>query len=255
MLRKRWILIACLVASFSGCTDSSPAAKDGTQSIASSAGSGQADTTSEDPTTDDSDEHAHTGHSSKPHGEANHAKTTHEHSGHGHGGHAAVKRTSGLKIGEVVPDFEVSLDGKAYKLSELQANKDLTADGTLALTFWCSFCHSCRDVEADLDKLATELKGKAGVVAIDASVGETQEEIDEVRKRKGLTLPIAINADASVADLFGIKVTTTTVVIDSEGVLRYCGQFADRDHKYAAEALAAVMAGSDVAVPESAHRG
>ena len=107
----------------------------------------------------------------------------------------------------------------------------------------------------DLDKLASEMKGKAGVIAIDASVGETAEEIAEFKTSKGLTLPIAINADASVADLFGIKVTTTTVVIDREGVVRYCGQFADRDHKYAAEALAAVMAGSDVAVPESAHRG
>lgn len=172
-----------------------------------------------------------------------------------HHGHAATERTGGLAIGEVVPDFEVLLDGKACKLSELQANTDLTADGTLALTFWCSFCHSCRDVEMDLNKLASELKGKAGVIAIDASVGETAEEIAEFKTSKGLTLPIAINADASVADLFGIKVTTTTVVIDSEGVLRYCGQFADRDHKYAADALAAVMAGTDVAIPESAHRG
>ena len=166
-----------------------------------------------------------------------------------------MKRTGGLAIGEVVPDFEVTLDGKVWKLSELRANKELTADGTLALTFWCSFCHSCRDVEMDLDKLAGELKGKAGVIAIDASAGETAEEIAEFKTTKGLTLPIAVNADASVADLFGIKVTTTTVVIDREGVLRYCGQFADRDHTYATDALAAVMADTDVAVPESAHRG
>ena len=92
-----------------------------------------------------------------------------------------MKRTGGLAIGEVVPDFEVTLDGKVWRLSELRANKELTADGTLALTFWCSFCHSCRDVEMDLDKLASELKGKAGVIAIDASVGETAEEIAEFK--------------------------------------------------------------------------
>jgi thiol-disulfide isomerase/thioredoxin len=172
----------------------------------------------------------------------------------GHGGHAAVKRTDGLAIGEVVPNFEVSIDGKPQTLSQLRKNKDITEDGTLVMTFWCSFCHSCRDVEMDLNELAEKYAGTAGVIAIDASAGETTKGIAEFAKKKGLTLPIAIT-NGAVADLFGIRVTTTTVVIDSKGVLRYCGQFADQQHSYAADALAAVLSDSDVAVPETAHRG
>ena len=244
-MRYHWLLATLLLLSVSACSDSDTDGRNSAPDSPESTTSADTEAKDVDHSADDHDPDDHA-HAAKAHGKSAHGKSH---------GHAATKRTDGLAIGEVVPDFEVLLDGKACKLSELQANTDLTADGTLALTFWCSFCHSCRDVEMDLNKLASELKGKAGVIAIDASVGETAEEIAEFKTSKGLTLPIAINADASVADLFGIKVTTTTVVIDSEGVLRYCGQFADRDHKYAADALAAVMAGTDVAIPESAHRG
>lgn len=78
----------------------------------------------------------------------------------------------------------------------------------LVLTFWCSFCHSCRHVEEDLDQLAKEYKGKAAVFALDASAGETAEAVAQFAREKGLTLPILLNSDGSVADLFGTKVTT-----------------------------------------------
>jgi hypothetical protein len=38
-----------------------------------------------------------------------------------------------------VPDFEVSINGRKWKLSELQKNAEMTKDRTLVLTFWCSF--------------------------------------------------------------------------------------------------------------------
>jgi hypothetical protein len=74
-------------------------------------------------------------------------------------------------------------------------------------------------------------------------------------KEKGLTLPIALNASGSAADIFGAKVTTTTVVIDKQGVLRYCGQFGNARHPFAQNALEAVLQGQTVKVAETKHRG
>ncbi len=190
---------------------------------------------------------AHRGHNG-------HAHRTHSHrKGHGHSQSdgAAAK----IAIGEKVPDFEVTLNGKVWKLSELRKNADITPDGTLVLTFWCSFCHSCRHVERDLDKLAKNNQGKAGVIALDASFGETAAEVAAFAEKRGLTLPIALNASGSVADLFGVNKTTTTVVIDREGKLRYLGQFGDRQHAYAEEALNAVLAGKEVPVERTRPKG
>ena len=177
--------------------------------------------------------------------------------GHGHaGGHGAAAKTKAMiVVGEKVPDFEVTLNGKVVKLSDLQKDAELTPDGTLVLTFWCSFCHSCRHVEADLDKLAKQNQGKAGVIALDASFGETADGVAAFAKKKGLTLPIALSTNSSAADVLGVNSTTTTLVIDSKGTLRYFGQFAGSGKTYAADALRAVLAGEEVSVKTTLPKG
>jgi len=160
-----------------------------------------------------------------------------------------------ISIGDKVPDFAVTINDKEWTLDQLRKNTALTSDGTIVLTFWCSFCHSCRDIDQDLNQLAQHYKGKAAVIALDASDGETTEQVTEFAKEKGLTLPIALNASGSAADIFGAKVTTTTVVIDKEGVLRYRGQFGRTDHPFARDALEAVLQNQTVKVTETKHRG
>ncbi len=160
-----------------------------------------------------------------------------------------------IAIGDMVPDFEVSIAGKKWKLSELRQNKEITADGTLVLTFWCSFCHSCRHVEQSLDALAKEYRGKVGVIALDASAGETTDGVTEFAKKRELSLPIALDASGASASIFGTRVTTTTVVIDKDGLLRYRGQFGDGQHSFALEALRAVLAGKEVSVQETLQKG
>lgn len=246
--------ISLSLLSMAACTDSSI---DSESSASQDSSDGLPIETPEENATDESSHHKHETASHAPHESP--AAKSHKHLGHGHGhkDHAtsAADHSPGIAIGDVVPDFEVAINGKPRKLSELQNDASLTEDGTLAFTFWCSFCHSCRDVEADLDNLATKYKGMVGVIALDASPGETMETVTEFATKKGLSLPIALNSDGTAAVLFGITKTTTTVVIDSKGVLRYRGRFQDDEHPYADNAIIAVLAGSDVVVKETAHRG
>ena len=168
----------------------------------------------------------------------------------------SAEPTNSVAVGDKVPDFSVTdLDGKTWKLSELHRKAGLKNRTAVVLTFWCSFCHSCRHVEGHLDQLAKEYKGKAAIFAIDASAGETAEAVAEFAKEQGLTMPILLNPGGSAADLFGTKVTTTTVVIDADGVLRYCGQFGHGKRHPAEDALKALLAGKDVLVQKTPHRG
>ncbi len=202
------------------------------------------------------DGHSHTsGHHSSDRVRHRWGSNSHQH-GHGHSAEDQdADNSKKIAVGDKVPDFEVSINGQKWKLSELQKNAEMTKDGTLVLTFWCSFCHSCRDVEHYLDELAKQYKGQAGVVALDASAGETTEGVAEFARERGLTLPIALDSTAAAADIFGVRVTTTTVVIDGQGVLRYCGQLGDRDHTLAEDALKAVLAGEEVSVKKTRHKG
>jgi peroxiredoxin len=158
-----------------------------------------------------------------------------------------------LAVGDPVPDFAVSdLQGQTRRLSDLRKQ---TNSGIVSLTFWCSFCHSCRPVEARLDRFARDHKDQAVVAAIDASAGETVAGVATFAKKRGLSLPILMDAPGKVADLFGARVTTTTVVIDGQGILRYRGQFLDGDQMLAGDALKAVLAGKPVSRKETTQRG
>jgi RNA polymerase sigma factor (sigma-70 family) len=165
-------------------------------------------------------------------------------------------KRQGIAVGARVPDFSVqTLDGKTVKLSEMQKDEKRTKKGVVVLTFWCSTCGSCRRVEHDLDKLAKDYAGQAAIIALDSNSGEKAERVVAFAKEKGLAMPIVLDPSGRAADLFGAKVTTTTVVIDGNGVLRYYGRFKDGHVAYAEQALKAVLAGKEVEVKETPPDG
>ena len=165
----------------------------------------------------------------------------------------AGQKPTTLAVGDRVPDFSVTdLAGKTRKLSDLQ--KDAKS-GIVMLTYWCSFCHSCRHVEATLDRVSKSYKGQAAVLALDSSAGETAEGITAFVKEKGLSLPIVIDPDGKTTDMFGVRVTTSTLIIDRDRVLRYRGRFVEEGKTPAEDALKAVLAGQTVPVKETALKG
>jgi peroxiredoxin len=158
-----------------------------------------------------------------------------------------------LAVGDKVQDFTVTdIAGKTWKLSELQKRTD---SGVVSLTFWCTFCHSCRMMEARFQKAAAEYKDKAAVLGIDASAADTAKKVENFIREKKFSVPVFIDSDGKAADLFGVRLTTTTVVIDKTGILRYRGQFGAEDSPHAQNALRAVLDGKEVAVKETSPAG
>ena len=181
-----------------------------------------------------------------------------EHKGHGAGGHHGEEPApqGTVKVGDTVPDFSVrTLDGKVVKLGELRKDERRTKSGVVVLSFWCTTCHSCRDVEHLVAKLAKDYGGQAAVIALTANADETAEGVAVFLKKNGLELPVVLDPSGATTDLFGVRRTTTTVVIDGNGVLRYCGQFRQKDGGSAEEALKAVLAGKEVAIKTTPHNG
>lgn len=158
-----------------------------------------------------------------------------------------------LAVGDKVPEFTVTdVAGKSWKLSDLQKR---TGSGVVCLTFWCTFCHSCRMMDTRFQKVADEFKDKAAVVGLDASAADTPKKVEDFTREKKFSVPVFVDADGKAADLFGVRVTTTTVVIDKTGILRYRGQFGTENSPHAQNALRAVLDGTEVAVKETSPAG
>lgn len=187
----------------------------------------------------------------------------HHRGDHGHGDPRTAERgapaspadagAKRIEVGEKVQDLVVSdLAGKPWRLSDLQKR---SKSGVVSLTFWCTFCHSCRTMEDRLQKLAADFSDKAAVVAVDASAADSAKKVEDFTRTKKFTVPVYLDANGAVADLFGVHLTTTTVVIDSSGVLRYRGQFDGQGIPHAENALEAVLGGQEVAVKETPPAG
>jgi len=186
-----------------------------------------------------------------PHGKRDHTNHHHER-GAAHGAPETIPAGS-LAVGDKVEGIVVTdLAGKSWNLSELQKRAE---SGVVSLTFWCTFCHSCRMMDARFQKLASDFKDKAAVVGIDASAADNAKKIEEFARNKQFSVPIFVDAGGKVADLFGIRLTTTTIVIDKAGVLRYRGQFDGNDGPHAENALQALLAGKELAVKETTPKG
>ncbi len=158
-----------------------------------------------------------------------------------------------VAIGEKVPDFTVTdVAGKSWTLGELRKR---TESGVVSLTFWCTFCHSCRMMDARFQKQAAEFKDKAAVLALDASAADTAKKVEDFARDKKFSVPVFLDPEGKAADLFGVRVTTTTVVIDKAGVLRYRGQFGGEGSPHSRDALQAVLDGKEVPVKETTPSG
>ena len=81
--------------------------------------------------------------------------------------------------GDKVPNFKVrTLDGRKTTLRAIQSDENSNSSGVTVLTFWCSFCGSCRMVDQPLSDLSQKYKGKVAVMALDSSAGEEARTSD-----------------------------------------------------------------------------
>ena len=157
------------------------------------------------------------------------------------------------QAGEALKDWAVSdLSGKVWTLNDLQKKTD---SGVVCLTFWCTFCHSCRHMDGRFQALAADFKDKATVIGVDASAADDAKKVAAFVQSKQFKVPVFLDKGGKVADQFGIKVTTTTLIIDKAGIVRYRGQFGSDATPYARDALKAVLEGQEPVVKETAPSG
>ena len=175
---------------------------------------------------------------------------------------AAQKATASTtaEVGKAAPAFELmDTNGKEVKLKDFKGK-------TVVLEWFCPTCpfsgrasgksiHSTGRVQALLKKMK-EVDPDAVYLLIDSSTKkmrvsaeELAKQDAEVAKKLGITAPILIDADTSVAKAYGARTTPHVFVIDGAGVLRYQGAFDDREAdgvNYPLNAVKAIKTGSTV---------
>ncbi len=173
---------------------------------------------------------------------------------------AVSSETATAEIGKAAPAFTLKdTDGKSHNLSDFK--------GKVVVLEW--FCPTCpfsgakgRNSVHDNGSVKALVKSLKAVdpdvvyLLVDSSTAKmrvTPEQLSkrdaEVKKSLGITTPILIDGDTSVAKAYGAKSTPHMFVIDGDGVLRYHGAFSDRNDSkknYVLDAVKSIKAGSTV---------
>lgn len=113
--------------------------------------------------------------------------------------------------GQPVPAFSLSASDGASMSSEVLSGR------ALAINFWASWCGPCRHEIPLLVERQAELPEDLLILAV--NVRESESKIVEFAAEVGMELPIVLDPDGEVSDLFGARGLPTTVFVDPQGNL------------------------------------
>jgi len=106
-----------------------------------------------------------------------------------------------------------TLDGEPWKLTD-------QAGQVVLLNFWASWCEPCRAEMPALQRLS-ERYVQAGLRVLAVNYREPADTVRRFVTTTGMTLPVLLDADGSVAKSLGIGIFPTTVILDRRGRIRW----------------------------------
>ena len=126
-----------------------------------------------------------------------------------------VANNDSILIGSLAPDFTLlSIDGEEISLSDFEGK-------TVLLTFWASWCPTCRGENKHLSEIYPEYKER-GFEILGVSLDRSRTNWVKAVEKDGITWPQVSDlqgVDSPVATLYGVYSTPTTFLIDSSGVV------------------------------------
>ncbi|WLR48051.1 redoxin domain-containing protein [Halobacillus litoralis] len=116
----------------------------------------------------------------------------------------------GLEKGQQAPDFTLkTLSGEEVSLSDYRGEK-------VMINFWATWCPPCRAEMPDMQ----EFSQNEDIQVLAVNLTETEASVQGVRDfvdEFGLTFPILLDKDVSVANQYEVNPVPTSVFVDEEG--------------------------------------
>lgn len=111
-------------------------------------------------------------------------------------------------------------------LNDLHGGVHALAGNVAVLLFTGVDCPVANAYLGRVANLANEYP-QAAVLAVNSNWNDSVAKILEHARWAAFSVPIVKDGDHALADLFGIEITPTAVVLDSRGILRYRGRIDD----------------------------
>jgi thiol-disulfide isomerase/thioredoxin len=115
-----------------------------------------------------------------------------------------------LRQREDISDFTLPLlDGSRRTLSAYKGK-------VVFLNFWATWCPPCRQEMPSMETLYQRYRGR-GLEFLAVDIQETGEEVRAFISQNGLTFPVALDLEGTVAADYGVYAIPSTFIIDRDG--------------------------------------
>ena len=160
-----------------------------------------------------------------------------------------------MELNQPAPDFELpDLHGKMYKLSDFHGR-------IVIVNFWSYECPHSERADGLILGWLKQWEADVVLLSIASNRNESVQSVDEISKARNLPT-VLVDAENSVADIYGAVTTPHVFVVDGDGILRYRGAVDDvtfRQRKatrfYLKEAVDSLLEGHLPVVAESSAYG
>jgi cytochrome c biogenesis protein CcmG, thiol:disulfide interchange protein DsbE len=117
--------------------------------------------------------------------------------------------------GFLAPDFELqTTEGETIKLSDLRGQPVL-------VNLWATWCPPCRAEMPAIEKVYNDYKDQGLVVlAVNMTAQDTSSNITPFIDEYGLTFPVLLDEDNSVASAYQLRSLPSSFFIDRDGIIR-----------------------------------
>lgn len=144
------------------------------------------------------------------------------------------------------------LQGQSRSVQELLAQPGTEA---LLLVVWCSHCGSCRTGERELARYAQQSPPGLKVLALSPHPADTPDKIRRFLSGQGLSLEVVRDRQQALVRRLGITRTTTAILYDRRGQVRYLGPFQGDGAGFASDAAQQLLAGREVTMSTRPQKG
>jgi peroxiredoxin len=145
----------------------------------------------------------------------------------------AKQSAEGKKINYLAPDFKLlNIEGEKVKLSDYK-------DKNIVLTFWTSWNPAAQDQIVILESYYQEIKDKKDIVLLTVNNQEDKSVVSNFIRRGGYILPILLDEDGSVGELYKISTLPATYFINQKRMVKeiYIGVLSREELKDKVEGL------------------
>ena len=121
-----------------------------------------------------------------------------------------------IGLGDAAPDFTLETTG-----GERIILKDVLKEKKAVLVFWATWCPHCAAEAPHVENFYRKNKGKVAVIGINE--GESRAKVAAFAEKKGLSYPMALDSDGSVANAYGVRGVPTIIAVGKDAKILYYG--------------------------------